>query len=244
MLRCVSTLLFSPQHYLMIKWDFKNVNGSEELPSGTIHGQVNLWELSRFHYFRTLFTRNVFLIHFHSLGAKEALERNFVEKSKPSSQEIVRMAEGLHLEKEVVRVWFCNRRQREKRVKTSLHHSSFMSKDTVGRHDRWWWWWCVKKLFCSGSDPYLIILGKNILIFLTGMNVVLCLYLYLFSWWANDSSKCVTQFWYRNLFKLIYSSLNFATICNTNVKYWINLQIRQWNTNFFKKNLLQNHCYI
>uniref|UniRef100_A0A8C2IFM5 POU domain protein n=1 Tax=Cyprinus carpio TaxID=7962 RepID=A0A8C2IFM5_CYPCA len=64
-----------------------------------------------------------------SLGAKEALERNFVEKSKPSSQEIVRMAEGLHLEKEVVRVWFCNRRQREKRVKTSLHHSSFMAKE-------------------------------------------------------------------------------------------------------------------
>ncbi|XP_036421371.1 pituitary-specific positive transcription factor 1 isoform X1 [Colossoma macropomum] len=65
-----------------------------------------------------------------SLGAKEALERNFVEKSKPSSQEIVRMAEGLHLEKEVVRVWFCNRRQREKRVKTSLHHSSLMAKET------------------------------------------------------------------------------------------------------------------
>ncbi|KAJ8407371.1 hypothetical protein AAFF_G00279450 [Aldrovandia affinis] len=62
-----------------------------------------------------------------SLGAKEALERNFMEKTKPSSQEIVRMAEGLHLEKEVVRVWFCNRRQREKRVKTSLHHSSFHS---------------------------------------------------------------------------------------------------------------------
>uniref|UniRef100_W5LDI7 POU domain protein n=1 Tax=Astyanax mexicanus TaxID=7994 RepID=W5LDI7_ASTMX len=65
-----------------------------------------------------------------SLGAKEALERNFVEKSKPSSQEIVRMAEGLHLEKEVVRVWFCNRRQREKRVKTSLHHSSLMTKES------------------------------------------------------------------------------------------------------------------
>ncbi len=41
------------------------------------------------------------------------------------------MAEGLHLEKEVVRVWFCNRRQREKRVKTSLHHSSFMAKETM-----------------------------------------------------------------------------------------------------------------
>uniref|UniRef100_A0A8C4RLB3 POU domain protein n=1 Tax=Erpetoichthys calabaricus TaxID=27687 RepID=A0A8C4RLB3_ERPCA len=60
-----------------------------------------------------------------SLSAKEALERHFGEKSKPSSQEIVRMAESLNLEKEVVRVWFCNRRQREKRVKTSLHQSAF-----------------------------------------------------------------------------------------------------------------------
>ncbi|XP_034043135.1 pituitary-specific positive transcription factor 1 [Thalassophryne amazonica] len=63
-----------------------------------------------------------------SLGAKEALERSFMDKSKPSSQEIARMAKGLHLEKEVVRVWFCNRRQREKRVKTSLHLTSYLTK--------------------------------------------------------------------------------------------------------------------
>ncbi|XP_033990088.1 pituitary-specific positive transcription factor 1 [Trematomus bernacchii] len=63
-----------------------------------------------------------------SLGAKEALERSFLEKNKPSSQEIVRIAKGLHLEKEVVRVWFCNRRQREKRVKTSLNLSSCLTK--------------------------------------------------------------------------------------------------------------------
>ncbi|XP_043928067.1 pituitary-specific positive transcription factor 1 isoform X2 [Protopterus annectens] len=62
-----------------------------------------------------------------SLAAKESLERHFGEQSKPSSQEIMRIAEGLNLEKEVVRVWFCNRRQREKRVKTSLHQSTFHS---------------------------------------------------------------------------------------------------------------------
>ncbi|NXS33461.1 PIT1 factor, partial [Pomatostomus ruficeps] len=62
-----------------------------------------------------------------SIAAKEALERHFEEQSKPSSQEIMRMAEGLNLEKEVVRVWFCNRRQREKRVKTSLHQNTFSS---------------------------------------------------------------------------------------------------------------------
>ncbi|XP_053560538.1 pituitary-specific positive transcription factor 1 isoform X1 [Bombina bombina] len=62
-----------------------------------------------------------------SIAAKEALESHFGEQSKPSSQEIMRMAEGLNLEKEVVRVWFCNRRQREKRVKTSLHQNAFSS---------------------------------------------------------------------------------------------------------------------
>ncbi|KAM6100637.1 pituitary-specific positive transcription factor 1 isoform 3-T3 [Theristicus caerulescens] len=62
-----------------------------------------------------------------SIAAKEALERHFGEQSKPSSQEIMRMAEGLNLEKEVVRVWFCNRRQREKRVKTSLHQNAYSS---------------------------------------------------------------------------------------------------------------------
>lgn len=79
-----------------------------------------------------MFHRANFLLLFpspcFSLGAKEALEHSFVEKSKPSSQEIARIAKGLHLEKEVVRVWFCNRRQREKRVKTSLNLSSCLSK--------------------------------------------------------------------------------------------------------------------
>lgn len=70
----------------------------------------------------------LFLASLCSLGAKEALERSFVEKTKPSSQEIARIAKGLHLEKEVVRVWFCNRRQREKRVKTSLNLSSCLTK--------------------------------------------------------------------------------------------------------------------
>ena len=60
-----------------------------------------------------------------SIAAKDALERHFGEQNKPSSQEILRMAEELNLEKEVVRVWFCNRRQREKRVKTSLNQSLF-----------------------------------------------------------------------------------------------------------------------
>merc|ERR1712071_36973 len=35
---------------------------------------------------------------------------------KPSAQEIASLADSLQLEKEVVRVWFCNRRQKEKRM--------------------------------------------------------------------------------------------------------------------------------
>uniref|UniRef100_A0A803YP75 POU domain protein n=1 Tax=Meleagris gallopavo TaxID=9103 RepID=A0A803YP75_MELGA len=72
-----------------------------------------------------------------SIAAKEALERHFGEQSKPSSQEIMRMAEGLNLEKEVVRVWFCNRRQREKRVKTSLHQNAFSSIIKEHHECRW-----------------------------------------------------------------------------------------------------------
>lgn len=55
------------------------------------------------------------------LTAKEALERHFIKHPKPSSLEVYRIAESLGLDKEVVRVWFCNRRQREKRVKTTLN---------------------------------------------------------------------------------------------------------------------------
>ncbi|XP_020621958.1 pituitary-specific positive transcription factor 1-like [Orbicella faveolata] len=60
------------------------------------------------------------------LTAKEHLEDHFLKQPKPSSQEIIRIAEGLRLDREVVRVWFCNRRQREKRVKTSLSIHGFL----------------------------------------------------------------------------------------------------------------------
>ena len=47
---------------------------------------------------------------------KGALESHFVLHPKPSAQEIAFLADRLQLEKEVVRVWFCNRRQKEKRM--------------------------------------------------------------------------------------------------------------------------------
>ena len=36
--------------------------------------------------------------------------------SKPTSEEIIQISNSMCMEKEVVRVWFCNRRQKEKRV--------------------------------------------------------------------------------------------------------------------------------
>lgn len=45
-----------------------------------------------------------------------ALEKAFLANSKPTSEEISLLAEQMGMEKEVVRVWFCNRRQKEKRI--------------------------------------------------------------------------------------------------------------------------------
>ncbi|XP_032422759.1 POU domain, class 2, transcription factor 1 isoform X9 [Xiphophorus hellerii] len=46
-----------------------------------------------------------------------ALEKSFLEQNqKPTSDEISIIADQLNMEKEVIRVWFCNRRQKEKRI--------------------------------------------------------------------------------------------------------------------------------
>ena len=50
------------------------------------------------------------------VSIKGALEQHFCKNPKPAAQEISNLADSLQLEKEVVRVWFCNRRQKEKRM--------------------------------------------------------------------------------------------------------------------------------
>uniref|UniRef100_A0A665XCE9 POU domain protein n=1 Tax=Echeneis naucrates TaxID=173247 RepID=A0A665XCE9_ECHNA len=47
---------------------------------------------------------------------KMTLEKRFLDNPKPNSEEITLISEQLSMEKEVVRVWFCNRRQKEKRI--------------------------------------------------------------------------------------------------------------------------------
>ncbi|XP_075225752.1 uncharacterized protein LOC142326906 [Lycorma delicatula] len=49
-------------------------------------------------------------------SVRVALEKAFLQNPKPTSEEISLLADSLAMEKEVVRVWFCNRRQKEKRI--------------------------------------------------------------------------------------------------------------------------------
>ncbi|CAL7934360.1 unnamed protein product [Xylocopa violacea] len=49
-------------------------------------------------------------------SVRVALEKAFMQNPKPTSEEITVLADSLAMEKEVVRVWFCNRRQKEKRI--------------------------------------------------------------------------------------------------------------------------------
>lgn len=60
---------------------------------------------------------------------KGALETHFLRNSKPTANDISSLAELLQLEKEVVRVWFCNRRQKEKRMTPNGEY--MMSNDSI-----------------------------------------------------------------------------------------------------------------
>lgn len=42
-------------------------------------------------------------------SVRVALEKAFIQNPKPTSEEITILADSLAMEKEVVRVWFCNR---------------------------------------------------------------------------------------------------------------------------------------
>jgi hypothetical protein len=63
-----------------------------------------------------------------------ALEKSFLMNSKPSSEDISVLADRLNMEREVIRVWFCNRRQKEKRINPPLSMSSVMSPVNVEMH--------------------------------------------------------------------------------------------------------------
>lgn len=51
------------------------------------------------------------------------LEKAFLENPKPTAEDITMLAKSLGMDKEVVRVWFCNRRQKEKRINPQVFSS-------------------------------------------------------------------------------------------------------------------------
>lgn len=56
-----------------------------------------------------------------------ALEKGFQQNPIPSLEEITSVADQLSIEKEVVRVWFCNRRQKQKRINPPSNYNHQMS---------------------------------------------------------------------------------------------------------------------
>lgn len=48
-------------------------------------------------------------------SVRGALEKSFFANPKPTSEELTELSDCLRMDKEVVRVWYCNRRQKEKR---------------------------------------------------------------------------------------------------------------------------------
>ncbi|XP_014007870.1 POU domain, class 2, transcription factor 1 isoform X1 [Salmo salar] len=117
---------------LLEKWlnDAENVS-SESSPSlsplGSGHGSLSLASdlNSRRRKKRTSIDTNI----------RVALEKSFLQQNqKPSSDEISLIADQLNMEKEVIRVWFCNRRQKEKRINppsSSAFQKSIFSSPTT-----------------------------------------------------------------------------------------------------------------
>ena len=68
------------------------------------------------------------------MSIKQALELQFARNSKPTAQDITQLADQLQLEKEVVRVWFCNRRQKEKRVTPTLFIGTASASNNTPHH--------------------------------------------------------------------------------------------------------------
>lgn len=61
-----------------------------------------------------------------SIAARERrlLEAHFAELSRPTSEQLQSIAEKLDMDKNTVRVWFCNQRQKQKRLKYSTIQSN------------------------------------------------------------------------------------------------------------------------
>ncbi|XP_017265876.1 POU domain, class 2, transcription factor 1b isoform X3 [Kryptolebias marmoratus] len=96
---------------LLEKWlnDAENLTSDQALSSPSVLGSpgMGMEGINRRRKKRTSIETNI----------RVALEKSFLEQNqKPTSEEITMIADQLSMEKEVIRVWFCNRRQKEKRI--------------------------------------------------------------------------------------------------------------------------------
>ncbi|XP_069389772.1 POU domain, class 2, transcription factor 1b isoform X2 [Paralichthys olivaceus] len=95
---------------LLEKWlnDAENLTSDQALSSPSALGSpgMGIEGINRRRKKRTSIETNI----------RVALEKSFLENQKPTSDEIAIIADQLNMEKEVIRVWFCNRRQKEKRI--------------------------------------------------------------------------------------------------------------------------------
>uniref|UniRef100_A0A3Q2UZY5 POU domain protein n=1 Tax=Haplochromis burtoni TaxID=8153 RepID=A0A3Q2UZY5_HAPBU len=95
---------------LLEKWlnDAENLTSDQSLSSPSALGSqgMGIEGINRRRKKRTSIETNI----------RVALEKSFLENQKPTSEEITMIADQLNMEKEVIRVWFCNRRQKEKRI--------------------------------------------------------------------------------------------------------------------------------
>ncbi|XP_068185459.1 POU domain, class 2, transcription factor 1b isoform X4 [Antennarius striatus] len=104
---------------LLEKWlnDAENLTSDQALssPSGLGSPGMGIEGINRRRKKRTSIETNI----------RVALEKSFLEQNqKPTSEEIAMIADQLNMEKEVIRVWFCNRRQKEKRINPPSSGSS------------------------------------------------------------------------------------------------------------------------
>nr|1E3O_C Chain C, OCTAMER-BINDING TRANSCRIPTION FACTOR 1 [Homo sapiens] len=83
-----------------------NLSSDSSLSSPSALNSPGIEGLSRRRKKRTSIETNI----------RVALEKSFMENQKPTSEDITLIAEQLNMEKEVIRVWFSNRRQKEKRI--------------------------------------------------------------------------------------------------------------------------------
>ena len=67
---------------------------------------------------------------------KAALESHYASEKKPKSEDIARIAAEMHVDKEVVRVWFCNRRQKERKEVLALQQQDIKPEELVKQESR------------------------------------------------------------------------------------------------------------